>query len=70
MATQNFKRNLPLILYKEGKKYLTLAVCILHLGVPSLPACYPLSIFPHNLIFETFLEMHIYLNAYVFILSN
>ena len=27
VATQNFKRNLLLILYREGKKNLTLAVC-------------------------------------------
>ena len=43
MATQNFKRNLLLILYKEGKKKnLTLAVYFLCLGDPTLPACYPL----------------------------
>ena len=29
MATQNFKRNLLLILYGEGKKNLTLVVCFL-----------------------------------------
>ena len=48
MATQNFKRNLPLILYREGKKvwhwkHLTLAAYFLHLETPSLPACYPLN---------------------------
>ena len=29
MATQNFKRNLFLNLYREGEKYLTLVVCFL-----------------------------------------
>ena len=29
MATQNFKRNLLLILYRKGKKNLTLVVCFL-----------------------------------------
>ena len=29
MATQNFKRNLLLILYREGEKNLTLVVCLL-----------------------------------------
>ena len=48
MATQNFKRNLPLILYREGKKilhwkHLTLTACFLRLETPSLPACYPLN---------------------------
>ena len=56
-AAKNFKRNLLLVLYREEKKYLTLvplplkreikkrlalAAYFLHLGAPSLPACYPL----------------------------
>jgi len=63
MATQNFKRNILLILYREGEKKkkktcltvcfllplkrekttLIIAVYFLHLGTPSLPACYPLN---------------------------
>ena len=59
MATQNFKRNLLLNLYREGeknltvclllilnreiKKCLTLAAYVLRLETPDLPACYPLS---------------------------
>ena len=53
MATQSFKRNLFLNLYRKGKKKITL-VCFLlplkrekcltlfHLETPGLPACYPL----------------------------
>ena len=43
MATQNFKRDFLLILYREWKKNLTLAAYFLHLGAPSLPACYLLN---------------------------
>ena len=55
MATQHFKRNLLLNLYREEKKYLVyfflplkrekflaLAACFFRLETPGLPACYPL----------------------------
>ena len=56
MATQHFKRNRLLNLYREGKTYLwfasscqfkrekclALAASFLHLETPGLPACYPL----------------------------
>ena len=59
MATQNFKRNLLLILYREGKKHLTLVVCFLLLlkrkikNVLTLAACFllwrPLGFLPVTL---------------------
>ena len=62
MATQHFKRNLLLNLYREGKTYrwfvsscakereqcLALAAYFLRLETPGLPACFPLISF-HNI---------------------
>ena len=43
MATQNFKRNLLLILYGEGKKSLTLVVCFLLLLKGEIKKCLTLA---------------------------
>ena len=69
MATQNFKRNLFINLYREGKNLtlvcfplplkretkncLTLEAYFLHLETPGLPACYPLTPLQTEERFET-----------------
>ena len=69
MTTQNFKRDLLLNLYREGKNYplfvsscrlrerkcLTLAGYFLCLETPGLPACYPLNLQSS----QTWTQMHI-----------
>ena len=66
MATQHFKRNLLLNLYRGGEKKnkqqfvsscllkeikVALRAYFLRLETPGLPACYPLTIFPFFLIY-------------------